>query len=532
MLQRDRSRLLFVSVVCFTALAADIPSARAQQAVPAEAGGEMTAPAAEGGTPPTTGETGTTPTGPTTEGTAVPATQPPTLDEALARLASPDEEERSAGVRALSELGDQAAVPRLTEVLANDTSERVRRYAVVALANLGGEAAMSAILNAARVDPSEEVRRWAEEAVRRIDRAAPADLATPVDPPPVEPPAVEPPTGAEEGLGVSWTLAEALRQVASGRVEMRVAAVHRLAALNDQTAVPVLATRMGLEENVEVRRLTVITLAMLGGDLALETVQRAAREDPSLVVQAAAGEALSRLGLPVARQAPPAGGAAEQTREGSPWGGGVAAAVEDEDLLGEGDVRLGAQLILGMLWRGWSTADVNSISTTDITTLSFSFAPLFGYFVTDWLELGLELDVGYGTGETTSRVQVLDPLVTTTETIESSTVSVALLPQVRAHIGLTDHVLLTLAVLLGYGYESTVVGASTVPTEDRNGTTADGFLVGPEAGLEIAVDHVLIPIWFRVFYRPWSLEPNGAPDEAIDIGDITFGFGTGLHAYF
>ncbi len=112
------------------------------------------------------------------------------------------------------------------------------------------------------------------------------------------------------------------------------------------------------------------------------------------------------------------------------------------------------------------------------------------------------------------------------------TVSVALLPQIRAHIGVTDHVLITLAALLGYGYESTEVGPSTVPAEDRNGATADGFLVGPEAGLEIAVDHVLIPIWFRVFYRAWNLEPNGAPEDAVDIGDVTFGFGTGVHVYF
>ena len=62
--------------------------------------------------------------------------------------------------------------------------------------------------------------------------------------------------------------------------------------------------------------------------------------------------------------------------------------------------------------------------------------------------------------------------------------------------------------------------------------TSDGFVVGPELGLEIAVDHLLIPIWLRMFYRPWTRATNDPSSREIDVEDYVLGFGTGIHAYF
>ena len=281
----------------------------------------------------------------------------PTPDEILARLSSESESERLAAVQALSEMGDETLVPRLAVVLAGDPSAQVRRYAVVALANLGGADAEAALLNAARTDPSEEVRRWAEEALRRM--GAPA--APP--PPPTQPP---PETGISPSVegdpGAYWSLEESLQALSSADATLRAAAVRRLAALASPNSVPLLVSRVRIEQNVEVRRLMVIALAMLGGDMALDAVLDAALNDPSLVVQAAAREALERLGLPVERGVvrTPA------TTWGAAPGGTdtVAATEETEDLLGAGDVRLGGQFQLGNLWRSWSV-DVMGSSLTE-----------------------------------------------------------------------------------------------------------------------------------------------------------------------
>lgn len=523
---RQQGTKLFVVVLagCLAGAVAPTRVARAEPAgteyeppVPATAPGDpdrpTTAAVADAATPapPITGEAGT-------GGSA------PTLDELLARLSSADEETRLAAVRALSELGDAAAVPRLAEILAGDSSEQVRRYAVVALANLGGDEAQTAIVAAARSDSSEEVRRWAEEALRRLD--APT-AATPPEPPPPEPaprePGIEAPV--EGDPGAFWSFEEALQALASSRAELRTAAVRRLAELDNPNVVPMLVSRMRIEENVEVRRLMVVALAMLGGDMALEAVLDAALDDPSLVVQATAREALERLGLPVERGVVRHPGSAwGETPAGTEPG---AAADGATNLLGEGDVRLGGQIELGMLWRSWSV-DVAGIDLVeDDWTLSFSLAPTFGYFVVSWLELGLELDIGYGAGEYTTTMGSGSPT-----TMESDVVSVALLPQIRAHVGVTDEVFFTVAALLGYGYESSESGEKGAPASERTTVTADGFVIGPELGLEIAADHVLIPIWFRLFYRPWALETSDAPNRELDVEDIVLAFGTGLHAYF
>ncbi|MBN1771772.1 MAG: HEAT repeat domain-containing protein [Deltaproteobacteria bacterium] len=451
----------------------------------------------------------------------------PTYEDRVAQLASPEEEVRAEAVRALSELANPAAVPVLAATLTSDASEKVRRYAVVALANLGGPEAMAAILSAARGDLSEAVRAWAEEAVRRLDegQSAAGGLREPA--PAGGSPEPPPPVVQEGGdVGASWTLAEALRQVSSGHTDRRMAAVRRIAALGDQTAVPVLVTRLRLDENVEVRRLIVVTLVMLGGDMALEAVVDAARNDPSLVVQANAREALERIGVPVGTVA----ARPEEARPGDgAWGGGEPAE-PDSALLGAGDIRLGGHLALTALWREWSVSAAGAAISEDDSTVSFGLAPVFGYFVLSWLELGLELDIGYGSGEFTRRTEVSG--MTTTATTESSTVSILLLPHARAHIAVTNHVFFSLAVLLGYGHESTETGPMDAPSEDRVTATADGLVVGPEVGLEIAVDHVLIPIWLRVFYRPWSLTTSDAPNLELDVGDVLLGFGTGLHVYF
>jgi hypothetical protein len=63
-------------------------------------------------------------------------------------------------------------------------------------------------------------------------------------------------------------------------------------------------------------------------------------------------------------------------------------------------------------------------------------------------------------------------------------------------------------------------------------SSADGLLVGPELGIEVAVDHVLIPIWLRFLYRSWSLDDAGTPNVSDDLEDYAVTFGTGLHTYF
>ena len=85
------------------------------------------------------------------------------------------------------------------------------------------------------------------------------------------------------------------------------------------------------------------------------------------------------------------------------------------------------------------------------------------------------MDVSYGSGEQTTTMEGFRPV-----TGEMSTVSFALLPQIRAHVGITDHVFFTGALLLGYGYESTESGEAGAPSSERDEVTSDGFVVGPE----------------------------------------------------
>ena len=46
------------------------------------------------------------------------------------------------------------------------------------------------------------------------------------------------------------------------------------------------------------------------------------------------------------------------------------------------------------------------------------------------------------------------------------------------------------------------------------------------------MDHLLIPIWLRMFYRPWTRATNDPSSREIDVEDYVLGFGTGIHAYF
>ena len=74
---------------------------------------------------------------------------------------------RGAIVRALGELGDSAAVPKLCEVLVHDSKASVRRYAAIALGRLNDPAALPA-LRSALDDADEPTAEWAPWGLGRL----------------------------------------------------------------------------------------------------------------------------------------------------------------------------------------------------------------------------------------------------------------------------------------------------------------------------------------------------------------------------
>jgi hypothetical protein len=91
------------------------------------------------------------------------------------------------------------------------------------------------------------------------------------------------------------------------------------------------------------------------------------------------------------------------------------------------------------------------------------------------------------------------------------------LAAVRAHIAFTDHVFLGLAALLGYGCETVETTQRGDGSSSSEKTTSDGLVVGPEVALEVAVDHVFIPIWLRLLYRPWTRTGEDTADGGFDV---------------
>ncbi len=85
-------------------------------------------------------------------------------------------------------------------------------------------------------------------------------------------------------------------------------------------------------------------------------------------------------------------------------------------------------------------------------------------------------------------------------------------------------------LLLGYGMTEHKVSAGGDSATD----TIDGFVVAGEFGFEIAVDHIVVPIWLRPTYRPWSEEAEGAGTTTAEteVSDFVLGFGTGILGYF
>jgi hypothetical protein len=157
-----------------------------------------------------------------------------------------------------------------------------------------------------------------------------------------------------------------------------------------------------------------------------------------------------------------------------------------------------------------------------------TFAPTFGVFVTNYFEVGLELSVGYSARPNESSSPSSTPP-------DSTTTTFAITPVARVHIPASDHIFFSIGLLLGYGravseepWRYTGVGWTT------SKITADGFVVAGEVGLEIAVEHIVIPIWLRPIYRPWTLEteiPETSTPDA-DLSDVVLAFGTGIMAYF
>ncbi|NMC72369.1 MAG: HEAT repeat domain-containing protein [Myxococcales bacterium] len=317
------------------------------------------------------------------------------------------------------------------------------------------------------------------------------------------PDAVTPAADHAGQLGEDWSVQEAMGRLRSDSSDVRAAAAVRLWRLRDPVAVSSLARRLHAETVAENRRLVVVALAAIGGDEALQAVWEAAGEDPSLTVRTAAREALERAGVHVPPPVPQPQG--PEPVDGEPESG----------LLGQGDLRLGGQIALRQLWRTDTYTDHRDEISVENDALSFGLSPVFGWFVLSWLELGFELDVLYSNDHTS-------------EDEKRTTWGIDLLPQVRVHLALSEHVLFTVAVLLGYGYESGAVEVGS----NTSDVSADGLVVGPELGIEIAADHLLIPVWLRFFYHPWSLDDSNTPDLAHDADDFVLAFGTGIHAFF
>jgi hypothetical protein len=249
-------------------------------------------------------------------------------------------------------------------------------------------------------------------------------------------------------------------------------------------------------------------------------VWEAAGGDPSLAVREAASEELERAGVD-AEPREPRPAAAEPLAPSVPEVRPSSEPAEpDSGLLGRGDVRLGGQIALKQVWRTDTFSDHGANVSVESDVLSFGLSPFFGYFVLSWLELGLELDVAYAL----DKVRNSD---TSGETRRTSW-GIDVLPQIRAHLALSDHILFSVAALLGYGYETGSTEADATTAE----VTADGLVVGPELGIEIAADRLLIPVWLRFFYRPWSLDDACTPDVTHEAEDFVLAFGTGIHAFF
>jgi hypothetical protein len=424
---------------------------------------------------------------------------------------------------------------------------------------------------------------WAQTATPETppvtDAAAPATDVTA--------PATGATAGATADAGTTAARDEALANLASPVVETRLAAVRTLSELGDRSVVPQLVALLAQDGAEEVRRYAVVALTNLADPAGFPAIESAARGDPSPRVRTTATEALVRLGLapaplppppptpappptvyaapptaygppptaygppptaygppptaygppPTAYAAPPAGygaapGYGPAATSATPW---AAAPVEIfEPYATAGTLRVGGGLGISNNWRT-ETPSSSSGSSDEFKSenLAVIFSPTFGGFVTDYFEVGIELSVAYSSKSAPSSESSSSSLPDTTETIFSIT------PLARVHIPLSNYVFLSLGILLGYGMDKEegpriVCLYDSVCEVVAETATADGFVFSGEFGFEIAVEHIVIPIWLRPTYRPWSVdvEVEGHDATTSDLSDVVLSFGTGIMAYF
>jgi HEAT repeat protein len=213
----------------------------------------------------------------------------PALLPALSLLENEDATMRSGAVAILGEIGDAVAIPRLLDAL-KDEDKTVRRAAAQALGRFRDPSVIPQLLDALK-DEDETVRRATAHSLGRIGdiSTAPTLVKVLTDPELGVRRAAEEPL-VKMGAGAAATVVNALNDEDNA---LRSAASQVLARFRDQIALPELLNAL-LNTNRDVRHAAVQILGAKG-DAAAKSALLPILDDEEDIVRAAAAEALGKL---------------------------------------------------------------------------------------------------------------------------------------------------------------------------------------------------------------------------------------------